>query len=69
MLNDMLYPPPADNRIDFCDEYARELACCARRTGEAIECYIQETHPLPNGIRTELEWKWIVREANKMRCK
>ena len=67
MLNDMLTPPPADNhRLDVCDAYAHELANRICRTGEKLGCDEQKAYALANGICTESEWQWIVREAKRM---
>lgn len=64
---EMLYPPPTDDRLDFCDEYARELSNRVRRTGEKLGSDEQEIFALTNGICSESEWKWIVHEAAKFR--
>lgn len=67
IIIEMLYPTPSDDRLNFCDEYARELAKNSKLTGEKIGCEAQEIFALTNGICSETEWKWIVYEAAKFR--
>jgi hypothetical protein len=66
ILKDMLNPSPSDDRIDFCDEYARELASRTCRTGEELGSDEQKFHALSNGLCAESEWHWIVREAKML---
>lgn len=64
MINDFLYPSPNDDRIDFCDGLARELAGRSHLTGEEPGTDTQEQNAM-HGDVSEIEWKWIVHEARK----
>lgn len=66
VIIEMLYPTPSDDRLDFCDEYAHELANRSKLSGEKIGCEAQEIFALTNGICSESEWRWIVREARRV---
>ncbi|WP_094299022.1 hypothetical protein [Noviherbaspirillum autotrophicum] len=64
MINDFLYPSPNDDRIDFCDGLALELAGRYHLTSEEPGTDTQEQNAM-HGDVSEIEWKWIVREARK----
>lgn len=66
IIKDILYPSPSDDRLDFCSEYAEELANRSRLRGEVVGCHTQEIYSLVNGIYTESEWPCIVHEAAKI---
>lgn len=65
IIKDMLCPTPADERLDICDNYASDLANRIRQTGEALDAYLQKIPSTDHGTFTDLEWKWIVREAGR----
>jgi hypothetical protein len=62
MLAEMLFPPPSDKRIDFCEQFAQELTSRSSHLDDICVLFANLDAPTMDSF-TESEWKWTVREA------
>lgn len=62
MLAEMLFPPPADDRIDICEQFAHKLASHPSHPDDIYLSY-EKLDSATRRLFTASEWRWITREA------
>jgi len=63
MIADMLYPPPTEDRIEFCEQYVLELEKRMHQSEQqTAEIMLKNLENAPATLSSS-EWKWVVREA------